>query len=220
MFSKLNGWSQAVASFRDGSVDAVLDRVEARRRSVPVYPDRSSIFAALRFTPLDTVRVVIVGQDPYHGPGQAHGLAFSVPQGVAAPPTLRTIFREVARDVSSRVPLDQSTDLSRWACQGVLLLNTVLTVEQGKPGSHRGIGWEGVSTDILQTVVQIRPGAIFLVWGEPAGRCVGGLDPQPRHMLRAPHPSPLSAWRGFSGCGHFSRVNDLLALRGEAPIRW
>jgi uracil-DNA glycosylase len=183
-----------------------------------IYPAPRHIFAALDATPFDAVKVVILGQDPYHGPGQAHGLCFSVQPGVPVPPSLINIFAEIERDLGIARP-DHGC-LDSWAAQGVLLLNAVLTVEHGKAGSHQGKGWEGLTDAVVDHLNREREGLVFLLWGSYAqakGRLIDGR----RHcVLRAPHPSPLSAYRGFLGCGHFSSANKYLEARNETPIDW
>ena len=183
-----------------------------------IYPPASKIFAALDATPFDAVEVVILGQDPYHGAGQAHGLCFSVLPGVPVPPSLDNIFKEIQRDLGVARP-DHGC-LLPWAQRGVLLLNAVLTVEDGKPGSHQGKGWEGFTDHIVDTLSREREGLVFLLWGSYA-QAKGKLIDSRRHcVLRAPHPSPLSAHRGFIGCGHFSASNRWLAGRGAKEIDW
>ncbi len=187
-----------------------------------IYPPRGSRLAALALTPLDAVKVVILGQDPYHGPGQAHGLAFSVPPGVRAPPSLANIHKELARDLGLAPPAHGN--LERWARQGVLLLNNALTVEAGRAGSHQALGWETL-TDAIAAVVAVRDEpSVFMLWGSHAqakAARVPGLDEGSRHLvLRAPHPSPLSAHRGFLGCGHFGKANAFLEARGRGAVDW
>ena len=183
-----------------------------------IYPPGSQIFAALDSTPFDRVKVVILGQDPYHGPGQAHGLCFSVAPGVAVPPSLQNIFKEIARDLD--LPRPTHGCLTSWAKQGVLLLNAVLTVERGLAGSHQGKGWEILTDACIETLNREREGLVFLLWGSHA-QAKGRLIDSQRHLiLKAPHPSPLSAHRGFLGCGHFSRANRYLEQCGRSPIDW
>ncbi|MCJ0826460.1 uracil-DNA glycosylase [Luteimonas sp. 50] len=183
-----------------------------------VYPPGPRIFAALDATPFDAARVVILGQDPYHGAGQAHGLCFSVPPGVPIPPSLDNIFKELQRDLGVARP-DHGC-LLPWARQGVLLLNAVLTVEDGRAGAHAGKGWEGFTDHIVETLNREREGLVFLLWGSYAQAKGKVIDPQRHRVLKAPHPSPLSAHRGFIGCGHFSAANQYLARHGQAPIDW
>ncbi len=183
-----------------------------------IYPAGKHMFAALDAAPFEQVKVVILGQDPYHGPGQAHGLSFSVPDGVPVPPSLSNIFAELERDLGVARP--RNGNLSSWAEQGVLLLNAVLSVEQGQPGSHQGKGWEEFTDAIIQALSQDREGLVFMLWGAYAQK-KGRLIDNTRHcVLRAPHPSPLSAHRGFIGCGHFSAANRWLKGRGLSPIDW
>lgn len=189
-----------------------------RACGITIHPPGAQMFAALDATPFDTVKVVILGQDPYHGAGQAHGLSFSVPPGVAVPPSLRNIFVELARDLGVAAP-DHGC-LLPWAHQGVLLLNAVLTVRTGQAGSHQGKGWEGFTDHIVETLNREREGLVFMLWGSYA-QAKGRIIDSRRHcVLRAPHPSPLSAHRGFIGCGHFGKANRWLQGQGLAPIDW
>ena len=224
-------WRAALAGWLDGADCAALARfVDARRAAgARIFPARP--LAALHDVAPADVRVVILGQDPYHGPGQAHGYAFSVPPGVRPPPSLRNIFQELARDLADGRGLPHSGSLLAWSRQGVLLLNTVLTVEQGAPGSHAGRGWES-GTDALVDYLARQPvPRVFLLWGAQAqakrARIEAAAAPLPQQqrpcVLVANHPSPLSARRPplpFIGCGHFSAANRHLAARGLAPVRW
>lgn len=183
-----------------------------------IFPKGSEWFRALDLTPLDSVRVVILGQDPYHGPGQAHGLCFSVSPGVRTPPSLQNIYKEL-RDDLGIVPAAHGF-LEHWARQGVLLLNNVLTVEQGIAASHKGKGWERF-TDAVVRLVSERPDPIvFLLWGSHAQKKAASVDSGRHLVLKAAHPSPLSAYNGFFGCRHFSQANDFLAAHGQPPIDW
>ena len=183
-----------------------------------IYPPGPEIFAAFDHTPFDAVRVVILGQDPYHGPDQAHGLCFSVRPGVPSPPSLQNIFKEIRRDLDIAAP-DHGC-LTPWADRGVLLLNAVLTVQQAQAASHQGKGWEGFTDAAIDALNREREGLVFMLWGSYAQR-KGQLIDQSRHcVLRSVHPSPLSAHRGFLGCGHFSAANQYLENRGVAPIDW
>lgn len=212
-----------------------LARAEAAAESTVVYPPRKDWFAALRLTAPERVRAVILGQDPYHEPDQAMGLAFSVRPGVKHPPSLRNIFRELSADL--QVPPPQCGDLTCWAEQGVLLLNTVLTVEKGKANSHSRFGWQAFTDEILSALVCLPQPIAFVLWGSPAQRAFAhgteGREPEtpetqdpavsisgPRLILKAPHPSPLSAYRGFFGSRPFSQINAFLTQNGEAPIDW
>jgi uracil-DNA glycosylase len=192
-------------------------RVEKRAGKV-LYPPGAEIFNAFEHTPFDKVRVVILGQDPYHGPGQAHGLCFSVRPGVPPPPSLVNVFKEIQRDLGIAPP-DHGC-LTPWADRGVLLLNSVLTVERGNAASHQGKGWEGFTDAAIDALNRERDGIVFMLWGSYAQR-KGQLIDRRRHcVLTSVHPSPLSAHRGFLGCGHFSAANRYLEERGEAPIDW
>lgn len=183
-----------------------------------IFPRGNDIFAALDATPFEQVKVVILGQDPYHGPGQAHGLSFSVRPGVQVPPSLDNMFKEISRDLSLSRP--QHGCLQSWAEQGVLLLNSVLTVQQGNAGSHQGKGWEGFTDAVIDALNREREHVVFLLWGSYA-QAKGKLIDAKRHLvLKAPHPSPLSAHRGFMGCAHFSRANAYLGQHGMTPIDW
>lgn len=198
------------------SLRAFLREQKAQRKRI--YPPGTDIFNAFAHTPWDQVKVVILGQDPYHGPGQAHGLCFSVPPGVDAPPSLQNIFKEIERDLG--IPRARHGCLTHWADQGVLLLNSVLTVEQGQAAAHQGKGWETFTDRVIALLNQEREGLVFLLWGSYAQK-KGALIDRHRHcVLQAPHPSPLSAHRGFLGCGHFSRANEYLQSQGKAPIDW
>ena len=183
-----------------------------------IFPPGALIFNALNSTPLDKVRVVIIGQDPYHGPGQAHGLSFSVPPGVRTPPSLRNIFKEINRDLG--LPIPQHGCLQSWAEQGVLLLNAVLTVEQGQAGSHARRGWERFTSRVIELVNERCEHCVFLLWGSYAQRKGEQIDRTRHCVLTSVHPSPLSAHRGFIGNGHFSAANDYLVSNGLAPIDW
>ena len=183
-----------------------------------IYPPGPQIFAAFEATPFDAVKVVILGQDPYHGPGQAHGLCFSVPPGVPVPPSLQNMYKELQRDLGIAPP-DHGW-LMPWARQGVLLLNAVLTVEEGRAGAHQGKGWEGFTDHVVEVLAREREGLVFLLWGSYAQKKGGIVDPRRHCVLRTTHPSPLSAHRGFLGCGHFSKANQYLARRGQTPIDW
>lgn len=183
-----------------------------------VYPPGRDIFAAFDATPFDAVKVVILGQDPYHGAGQAHGLCFSVAPGVPVPPSLLNIYKELERDTGFVRP-DHGC-LLPWAKRGVLLLNSVLTVEDGKPGSHQGRGWEGFTDHVVDVLNREREQLVFLLWGSYAQKKGAVIDSRRHRVLKAPHPSPLSAHRGFLGCGHFSAANQYLARCGTAPVDW
>jgi uracil-DNA glycosylase len=193
--------------------------VAQERAQGPVYPPVEEVWKALEYTALEEVRVVIVGQDPYHGPGQAHGLAFSVPPGVPLPPSLRNICKELRRDLPQVGSIYQG-DLSAWAKQGVLLLNTTLTVRAHQAGSHQRRGWEQVTDALLKALNTQKEGLVVLLWGSHAQQKTSLFDAERHLILQAAHPSPLSAHRGFMGCGHFSAVNHYLREKGEKEIDW
>ena len=213
------GWYEPLAAEFQADYFAQLKAflVEERARSV-IFPKARDIFAAFHQTPFDHVRVVLLGQDPYHGPGQAHGLSFSVPPGVPPPPSLQNMFKELVRDPGIAQPT--TGDLGPWARQGVLLINATLTVRSGEAGSHQGRGWERFTDAVISAVSEHHTGVIFLLWGRYAQQKSTLIDHERHYVLEAPHPSPLSAHRGFIGCGHFSRVNELLVAQGKAPIDW
>ena len=186
-----------------------------------IYPPRGTRLNALDLTPLERVKVVILGQDPYHGPGQAHGLSFSVPDGTRIPPSLANIFKELVTDLD--LPRPATGNLTPWARQGVLLLNAVLTVEQAMPGSHQGRGWEEITDAVIAAVTARPEPCVFLLWGSHAqkkAQSVPGLRASHHLVLTAPHPSPLSAHRGFLGCRHFSQANAFLKARGWGEVDW
>lgn len=183
-----------------------------------IYPPGAQIFSALNSTHFDDVRVVILGQDPYHGPGQAHGLCFSVLPGIRVPPSLANIYREIEADL--RIAHPRHGYLQSWAEQGVLLLNAVLTVERGQAGSHQGKGWERFTDKIVQLLNDKREGLVFMLWGSYAMKKGAVINPRKHLILKAPHPSPLSAYRGFLGCRHFSSANQYLQEHQSLPIDW
>ncbi|QPB82184.1 uracil-DNA glycosylase [Pseudoalteromonas rubra] len=197
-----------------------LDYVAERRaQDVTVYPPEDLVFEAFKTTPFDQVKVVILGQDPYHGPNQAHGLCFSVLPGVKVPPSLANMYKELAQDIAD-FQIPNHGYLLPWAEQGVLLLNTVLTVEQGQAHSHKHLGWERFTDAVIEQLNQRTEGVIFLLWGAHAQKKGKAIDTQRHHVLHAPHPSPLSAHRGFFGCQHFSQTNTLLQSMDKTPINW
>jgi len=191
---------------------------QRREQGAQIYPRPSQWFSALDSTPFKQVKVVILGQDPYHGPGQAHGLCFSVQPGVKPPPSLVNIFQELQSDLA--IEPAQHGYLQSWAEQGVLLLNSVLTVEQGQAGAHQGKGWERFTDAIASSLNQHRDGLVFLLWGSHAQKKGAAIDSSRHCVLKAPHPSPLSAYRGFFGCKHFSQANAYLQARGQTPVDW
>lgn len=183
-----------------------------------IFPPGNEIFEAFAHTPLDRVKVVILGQDPYHGEGQAHGLCFSVRPGVKVPPSLQNIYREIHEELGHPIP--RHGDLTPWADQGVLLLNSVLSVECGRATSHQGRGWETFTDRVIDVVNRQCASVVFMLWGSYAQRKGALIDRQAHCVLSAPHPSPLSAHRGFFGCGHFAAANEYLRAQGREPIDW
>ena len=192
--------------------------LERKKAGAVIYPPGDKIFNALDSTPFEQVRVVILGQDPYHGPGQAHGLCFSVRLGVPTPPSLLNMFKEIEQDLGIAAP--DHGYLGHWAEQGVLLLNAVLTVERGKAGAHQGKGWESFTDHVVRLLNAEREGLVFMLWGNYALKKGQVIDRDRHLVLSAPHPSPLSANRGFFGCRHFSRANQWLQEHGQSPIDW
>jgi uracil-DNA glycosylase len=194
------------------------EKIDSAYQSTTVFPPQELILNAFTLCPFEAVRVVILGQDPYHGPGQAHGLSFSVPDGVKIPPSLKNIYKELYSDIGKEIPL--SGNLSQWAAQGVLLLNATLTVESGKPGSHQGLGWEQFTDSIIKKISDQKEHVVFLLWGNFA-RTKATLIDETKHLaLQAPHPSPFSAYTGFFGCRHFSKTNDYLTKHNLPTIDW
>jgi len=246
----MKSWLNAIPLMKAGYHQTLLDEAARMRQSKTIYPPQSQILRALEITPFPNVKVVILGQDPYHGPGQAHGLAFSVPEGVNVPPSLRNIFKEIAADVYEGELVnpnignkgvknysfllrdsaegdkletgvqDFSTDLTRWAEQGALLLNSVLTVEAKKAGSHKNLGWQKLTDEIVEQLSRKRENLVFMLWGAYARSKKALIDDTKHLILEAAHPSPLSARRGFFGCGHFSKTNAYLQKHNLEPIKW
>ncbi|WP_101775386.1 uracil-DNA glycosylase [Pasteurella oralis] len=192
---------------------------QARASGRVVYPPPQEVFSAFQLTEFEQVKVVILGQDPYHGPNQAHGLAFSVKPGIAPPPSLVNMYKELSQDIAG-FQIPNHGYLVPWAEQGVLMLNTVLTVEQGQAHSHANFGWETFTDRVIAALNEQREHVVFLLWGSHAQRKGQFIDRQKHCVLTAPHPSPLSAHRGFFGCHHFSKANQYLVQQGLAPIQW
>jgi uracil-DNA glycosylase len=192
--------------------------IAEKKRGAIIYPEFKNIFRAFHLTPLHSLKVVILGQDPYHGPNQAHGLCFSVPEGVPHPPSLKNIFKELSQDIGCSPP--KSGDLSKWARSGVLLLNSVLTVEAHKPGSHQGKGWELFTDKVIKRISLFKEHVVFVLWGAYAIKKTPLIDNQKHLVLQAAHPSPLSAHRGFFGSKPFSKINSYLIENKLEPIPW
>ena len=212
-------WRQVLQpEFDKPYFELLTDFVRHAYRTTQCFPPAGQIFRAFDLCPFDQVRVVIIGQDPYHDVNQAHGLCFSVQNGVPVPPSLVNIYKELNRDLGKPIPT--SGDLTHWAEQGVLLLNATLTVEAHKAGSHQGKGWEEVTDAAIQALNNQRSNIVFMLWGSYAQRKGQFIDRRKHLVLTAVHPSPLSAYRGFIGCGHFSQANNYLLQHGQAPIAW
>jgi len=192
--------------------------LKEEKNKYTIYPPGNLIFNAFNNTPFNRVKVVILGQDPYHGPGQAHGLCFSVPDGIAHPPSLQNIFKEIQSDIG--IPVSSKSDLTAWARQGVLLINAILTVRANEPASHQNKGWEKFTDAVIRNLSDKRKNLIFLLWGNYAQAKEVLIDSNRHYILKAAHPSPLSANRGFFGCRHFSKTNEILAELGLNGIDW
>lgn len=190
----------------------------SERKDHAVYPPEKEVFTALELTPFEQVKVVILGQDPYHGEGQAHGLAFSVKKGVKTPPSLVNIFKELESDLGIKPP--PHGNLEEWARNGVLLLNTVLTVRKGEPGSHQKKGWEIFTDGIIDKLAEKKSNLVFILWGSPSQKKASRVHPDKHHLIVSPHPSPLSSYRGFFGSKPFSKTNDFLKKNKISPVDW
>ncbi len=218
-------WQQLIAEQKSQDYFAQLqDEIASRReQGITVFPAEQDVFNAFSFCELAEVKVVILGQDPYHGQDkgitQAHGLAFSVQKGVKPPPSLVNIYKELATDIDG-FTVPEHGDLTAWAEQGVMLLNTVLTVEQGNAHSHAKLGWQHFTDAVIQTINSQNSGCVFILWGTHAQKKAKMIDKNKHLVLEGPHPSPLSAYRGFFGCQHFSKANDWLRTRDKAPVSW
>ena len=212
-------WKNALAPFFQSEIFSELTKfVRKEYQTHQIFPPGKQIFSAFWHCPLPSVKVVILGQDPYHGEGQANGLSFSVAPGIPFPPSLLNIFKELKTDLG--VPLPPDGDLTRWAAQGVFLLNATLTVRANEAGSHQNQGWEHFTDEVIQTLSREREKLVFVLWGAFAHKKEALIDSNKHFILKAPHPSPLAAHRGFWGCKHFSQANDYLASTGQTPISW
>ena len=213
------GWKTVLAEeFNSSYFTSLKEFLVEEKKKFKVYPPGKLIFNAFEHTPFDKIRVVILGQDPYHGPGQAHGLCFSVPGGIAPPPSLVNIFKELKNDLGIEIP--SHGNLEKWADQGVLLLNATLTVRANQAGSHQGKGWEKFTDVVIKKISEHKTGIIFLLWGKFAQAKENIIDSRKHYILKAAHPSPLSVYNGFTGCKHFSKTNDILQRHGYEPINW
>ena len=214
-----DSWKYALSEvFVEEFFDRLVSFVKEEYQSQQVFPPGKEIFNAFWHCPLPSVKVVILGQDPYHGPGQAHGLSFSVKPGVPFPPSLLNIFKEIKADMGRDMP--PNGDLTRWADQGVFLLNATLTVRANQAGSHQNRGWETFTDEVIRVINHNKSQVVFMLWGAYAQKKAELIDPQKHLILKAPHPSPLSAHRGFLGCRHFSQANAYLEKNGIEPIKW
>lgn len=212
-------WKQILSNeFNSDYFKELKEFLVEEKEKHTVYPPGSQIFTAFNLTPFNKVKVVIIGQDPYHGPGQAHGLCFSVPKGIKPPPSLKNIFKELKTDIGFEIP--DHGNLESWAKQGVLLINAVLTVRANTPTSHRKKGWETFTDAVIKNLSENRTGLVFLLWGAYAQAKAELIDAGKHYILKAHHPSPLSASRGFFGCKHFSQTNQILERHGLEPINW
>lgn len=219
MFEISQDWDEILApEFAKPYFTALWEQVEAEYARGPVYPEKDNIFNALKYTPYHAVKILLLGQDPYHGRGQAHGLAFSVQPGVQPPPSLQNMFKELASDVGMTMP--KTGCLTPWAEQGVMLLNTVLTVREGEPNSHKKLGWTQFTDAVIAALNDREDPVIFLLWGANAKEKLPLITNARHYVLSAPHPSPLSASRGFFGCRHFSKADTILQRLGKEPVSW
>jgi len=214
-----NSWKNSLGeTFSRGYFSELVSFVKNEYQNHQIFPPGKEIFNAFWHCPLDKVKVVILGQDPYHGPGQAHGLSFSVRPGIPFPPSLLNIFKEIRQDIGKDMP--PNGDLTRWADQGVFLLNATLTVRAHQAGSHQNHGWETFTDEVIKVINLHCENVVFLLWGAYAQKKSVLIDESKHLILKAPHPSPLSAHRGFLGCGHFSKANEYLKSKGIEPIDW
>ncbi len=214
-----DSWKEALnEEFEKSYFSELKEFLVSEKAKFTIYPPGGLIFNAFRLTPFENVKVVILGQDPYHGPGQAHGLCFSVPKGITPPPSLINIFKEIEKDLGYPVP--KNGGLEKWAKQGVLLLNATLTVRANQPGSHQHKGWETFTNAVISKLSEKRVGLIFLLWGKFAQEKESLIDTNRHYVLKAAHPSPYSAYNGFFGCRHFSKTNDILRKHGLDEVDW
>ena len=212
-------WANALRDeFKQDYYRQLYTKINSEYRTHRVYPPAEDLFSAFHYTPLENVKVVILGQDPYHEEGQAHGLSFSVRPGIDIPPSLQNIYKELRDELGTYIP--DNGYLVKWAKQGVLLLNTVLTVQAHKANSHKDMGWEKFTDAVIKIVDKQEHPVVFMLWGRPAQAKKALLHNSNHLVLEAPHPSPLSAYRGFFGCGHFIKANEYLARHGVSPVDW
>ena len=200
------------------SFKLILKKLDLERKRFVIFPKNELVFCAFNKTPVSKIKVVILGQDPYHAKNQAHGLSFSVPNGIKNPPSLQNIFKELNSDL--KIPVSENGDLSSWAEQGVLLLNTSLTVREKEAGSHKRIGWESFINAVISKISNEKQDLVFLLWGTFANKKVDLIDTEKHYVLETSHPSPFSAYKGFFGCKHFSKTNEILTKNNQKPIHW
>ena len=214
-----NDWTEFLQDeLASDSFKLILKKVDLERKRFGIFPKNELVFYAFNKTPLSKVKVVILGQDPYHGKNQAHGLSFSVPNGIKNPPSLRNIFKELNSDL--KIPISENGDLTSWARQGVLLLNATLTVREKEAGSHQKIGWENFTNAVISKLSAEKEGVVFLLLGAFAQKKADLIDSEKHYVLETSHPSPFSAYRGFLGCKHFSKTNEILTKNNQKPIDW
>mgnify|MGYP003705792721 FL=1 len=214
-----NDWTKFLQDqIESDSFKLILKKVDLERKRFVIYPKNELVFYAFNKTPLSKVKVVILGQDPYHGKNQAHGLSFSAPNGIKNPPSLRNIFKELNSDL--KIPISENGDLTSWAKQGVLLLNACLTVREKEAGSHQKIGWENFTNVVISKLSEEKEGVVFLLWGAFAQKKAYLIDSEKHYILQTSHPSPFSAYRGFLGCKCFSKTNVILTKNNQKPINW
>ena len=214
-----NDWTEFLQDeLESDSFKLILKKVDLERKRFVIYPKNELVFYAFNKTPLSKVKVVILGQDPYHGKNQAHGLSFSAPNGIKNPPSLRNIFKELNSDL--KIPISENGDLTSWAKQGVLLLNACLTVREKEAGSHQKIGWENFTNVVISKLSEEKEGVVFLLWGAFAQKKAYLIDSEKHYILQTSHPSPFSAYRGFLGCKCFSKTNVILTKNNQKPINW
>jgi uracil-DNA glycosylase len=219
MFDKISDWLTVFNSAKlIEQIKSINDQLYKDSKSFSIYPSNEDVFKAFELCKFNDLKVVIIGQDPYHGEGQAHGLAFSVPEAISMPPSLKNIFKELSDDLN--IPISSSGNLERWARQGVLLLNSVLTVKKEQAGSHRNIGWERITDHVINTISIERENVVFILWGNYAKEKEQLINKEKHLILTAAHPSPLSAYKGFFGCRHFSKTNAYLRSNGIREIDW
>lgn len=216
----MNTWKEIIDKEKEEKYYKNLEReIDLKYKTSIVFPPKEKIFNAFLITPIDNLKVVILGQDPYHGEGQAQGLSFSTPSNIKNPPSMQNILKEINEDLN-RPSSCLDGDLTSWAKEGVLLLNTILTVEKSKPKSHHKLGWEIFTDNIIKYISENCKDIVFILWGAPSIKKIKLIDERKHHVLSAPHPSPLSSYRGFFGCNHFSKTNKILKSIGKKPINW